>query len=249
MHAHSIALIAPLSVLFYIWVTGGTQSTLGRYVHPSTAKSIGPAIFLGYVVPTTLLFIPFVSGVYGGHLITAWLFASISISTILVFLPRVLDKAGKKPGVEDTKDALAQYRNEDVPVLRNTYKIAFAASLIHHAATVVFPLLGTGHPALSPSRFLPSSSSPTSLSVSTPMFLFLKQDLFYVILAVALFGLYNVFELRAKGLVTTPRALRAAAVFLGAQGVVGPGAALVALWWWREGVMVGREGEKKAGKA
>ncbi|KNG47715.1 fad binding domain-containing protein, partial [Stemphylium lycopersici] len=254
IHAHSIALIAPLSFLSHIWTTGGAKSTLGRYTRPSVAKCIGPAVFLGYIVPTTFLFVPSVPRVYGVHLITAWLFGSISISAILAFVPHVLEDAGKKPGVEDSNGAFAQYRNDDIPTLNKTYKIAFAASLIYHSTTILFLLLGSGHPALAPSRFLPSSAT----SLSTSMFTFLKQDLYYAVAAVALFGLYSVFELRAKGLVTSSRALRVGALFLGAQGAFGPGAALVALWWWKEGVLVAGAGsvevvvgkrEEKAGKA
>ena len=78
----------------------------------------------------------------------------------------------------------------------------------------------------------------TTVPPSPSIFNFFKWDMTLYFASTALWSLYSIFELRRTGYVTTFQALRAALVAVVAQVVVGPAAAYIGVWAWREEAIV-----------
>ncbi|KAH7074440.1 hypothetical protein BKA63DRAFT_513030 [Paraphoma chrysanthemicola] len=230
MNFQSIGRWGPLWFLLSIFSRGGSQTTVGRYVPKATARALLPAVYLGYLVPTILLFVPSIPVSIKQDLVLEWQFTAILVSILLLAIAKVYAKF-------DPASIYDIYTLDDVPYLVTAYKFTFVFSVAYHAMFLAFVLVAGGHPVLSFTRlFVPSYNSPEQFpdSQETAMFTFLKLDFLFTFLAMVLYGLYSIYELRYKGLATTKQVLLACALFIPAQVVVGPGAAVTALWWWRE---------------
>ncbi|KAI8933146.1 hypothetical protein NX059_009787 [Plenodomus lindquistii] len=231
MNFVAVGVTAPLNFCLRIWTKGGSHATVGRYVPAAVARSIAPAVFVGYVLPTLLMFAPILPANVKQHLILLWQFAVVGVSVLVKTISQ-----GGKGSVFDI------YTLGDVPHLVAAYKTTFAFSLLYHAVFVAVVASGSDESGLSFVRLLEPTYNHMELdptSRQAMMFTFLKWDFTFAALSCLLYGLYAVYELRFKGLVTTKLALTACIAFVSAQVVVGPGAAIVGLWWWREMRLVG----------
>ncbi|KAF1850137.1 FAD/NAD(P)-binding domain-containing protein [Cucurbitaria berberidis CBS 394.84] len=227
MHVFSIAITAPVYCLASIWIAAGESYTpgIGRHIPSSTARGLLPSIVLGYVAPMLLMFIPTTISHFQGSAVM-WQFAAISISFLVFAFSKSL-----APGKQGSSDSYSS----DAPHLLKAYKASFLFSLLYHFFTISY-VLCSRDPAISFSRLIfAAHNSPGSWNDSREgIFSFMKQELLFSALAMALYGMYNIFDLRRRGLITTDEAVSVSVKFLGGQLVLGPGAALVGLWWWRE---------------
>jgi hypothetical protein len=231
-----IAVTAPLNFLLRIWSTGASYTTVGRYIPVAIAKSIVPAILIGYVFPTMSIFVSAIPPTIKQDLILAWQFAALLVSALVLAF-------SKASGPAELDPVFDVYSLRDVPHLVRGYQLMFTFSLAYHGLFVAAAVLSLGHPVLSIARLcLPYYGG----SEADPLFSLLKLDLAFAALACLLYGIYSVYELRYKGLITPLYAFQVSAMFLGAQVVVGPGAALVGLWWWRELQLAGTRSDEQA---
>lgn len=131
---------------------------------------------------------------------------------------------------------LEMFEQKDLAPLQAAYSFAFGATALTHLASLFYI---SASPSLSVAEVffsLPGPSTPASEAAKS-VFAFFKWDMVLCFAAVLVYCLYSVFELRRVGYVTTEQAVRAAALTVAAQVVVGPGAAYAGVWAWREGVV------------
>jgi hypothetical protein len=241
MNFTGIGMVAPVYFLISIWTssTGSYTNGIGRNVPENVAQAIVPAIFLGYVVPTLLMFTPWFPRAYLQELTAMWQFATVFVSIFLTALATGFSQQKQKSSSSTGAFSPEMYSRRGIPHLIKAYKITFAFSLLYHIFTIALVLF-THNPALSFSRLLfPNQNLPEQdlNGFAAEMFTFLKWDFTFSATALFLYGLYSLYELRRRGLVTTQQAVSACGCFVAAQVLVGPGAAIVGLWWWRERCM------------
>ncbi|KAF2846524.1 FAD/NAD(P)-binding domain-containing protein [Plenodomus tracheiphilus IPT5] len=235
MNFKTIGVVAPFAFLINIWSTGGSQSLAGRYVPKSVAKAIVPAIFAGYVLPTALMCITSIPSAIRKDIVLEWQFTAIPVSAVVDFLAGTI-----------SEDSLSQYSFDDLRHLTVGYKVMFIFAIAYHAAAVALVSFGAGHPALSIGRLVfPQVNLPgiEKASHQVKVFEFFKYNALFAVISVVAYGVYSVYDLRFRGLIAKKTACVAFGLYLIAQAAVGPGAALVGLWWWRETCLALTDGE------
>ncbi|KAF4540041.1 FAD binding domain containing protein [Lasiodiplodia theobromae] len=226
-----IGKIAPLYYLVSIYTSGNIlyTRTTGRAIHSSVAKALLPALAIGYVLPTILMFLPHESAVTHQNYVALWQPFPIYIAGLTFAISAIIRKAqgANSQPIEREMFALA-----DVAPLRAAYGAVFWTTAIAHIATLVYLFSNTATMSISEVFFKLSGT------VDESVFLFFKHDFLICFAAVFVWCLYSAYELRRTGYVKTEQAVRAALATLAAQVVVGPGAAYVGFWSWREGAIL-----------
>lgn len=166
----------------------------------------------------------------------------MSVTTLIYVLSRTVFNDEKNVPAGEFDPRL--YSSRELPYLYRAYKYIFVFSLLYHAPSIWvilfspnFNLARMWFPNYNPG--LPLDTHPTAF------YILLKWDVLGVFWVFLLAGLFTVWDLRCKGLVTTQEAIRGALLFVVAQPLTGPGAAITALWWWREKKIWGDVGKKK----
>ncbi|KAL1644187.1 hypothetical protein SLS58_004467 [Diplodia intermedia] len=253
-----IGKIAPLYYLISLHTTSNPlyTRTTGRAIPTSVAKALLPALCLGHVLPTALMFLPHASPAAHQTYVALWqpfpVYVALLTSSIAYLIRRFSPSSPSDPADADPADDVDRlpldkqmFALADVAPLRAASAFAFAVAATAHVAAVVY-IASNSNSSSNP------ASSTTTINVadiffnlddsdSDPVFAFFKWDLALCSAAVLAWCLHGACELRRTGYVATAAAAaRAAAALVLAQGVVGPGAAYVGFWAWREGVVVGQ---------
>ncbi|CZR61768.1 related to hydroxylase [Phialocephala subalpina] len=186
---------------------------LSREVLACYVKSLLPAILAGYVPPTIFMFSPW-KGLTTVQNFTALWQASPIFVPVLTSTPNAADVP------------------RDFPTLKVIYLVTFILGVVLHA-TVVFRLLTSSNAELSlRSVFVSDFSSQQKMLREGLRNLFLA-DFWAFNVASHGFCRQAVWDIKRVGR-TTVDVGRASAVILLANFVVGPGAAMVGCWYWRE---------------
>ncbi|KAL1630653.1 hypothetical protein SLS54_000524 [Diplodia seriata] len=239
-----IGKIAPLYYLISLHTTSHPlyTRTTGRALPTSAAKALLPALCLGHVLPTALMFLPHASP--GAHqtYVALWqpfpVYIALFTSLIAYLIRHFSSDPDDRLPLDKQMFALA-----DVAPLHTAYAFVLAATAITHITTVLS--IASNGPASTTT--IAAVFFPNPYANEDSVFAFFKWDFALCFAAVLVWCLYSTYELRRTGYVTAATAARAAVALVLAQGVVGPGAAYVGFWAWREGVVVGqiRRGKKE----
>lgn len=203
----------------------GSGNIPARHVPTNVAKSILPAVLVGYGVPNLLASLP----IQNPLLRQAVVIASNLSPLITTCLSRVFSSAIQatknlvnppKPGVEvrdeDKEDFHDMYKKTDVAPLKATYAFTAGISAIGHVATALHNNIET--PA-SGSGWLTCGSSTllglTSAALST----------------------YLTYDMRYRGFLTTKQSLVAGTANFISNIVIGPGAAMSVFFYFREHIV------------
>ncbi|CAI4218867.1 unnamed protein product [Parascedosporium putredinis] len=217
----------------------------GRRIRPEVAKSLIPALSLGYVLPMSLLLM------YPGNLTPwkrlVWYLSPVCVSTLSRVLPALQSpwrkkKAAKSPGTPNgPKDPLfGRYSLTDVSPLKLSYDFASALQAAAHVAALVHGY----RPArlalyeLYDTAILFSGTFDMRAFVLSMIPGLLLHDAIFGVIPVMMSNLYTVWDLRRRGNITTWQATRATLGVVVGQFLVGPGATWALLWRWRESKIV-----------
>ncbi|KFA66502.1 hypothetical protein S40285_00759 [Stachybotrys chlorohalonatus IBT 40285] len=242
MQIHGIGRIAPLHAVLSAFAT--PESPTGRPVPVEVTKSLVPALTIGFVLPTALLFLP-TPNVRAWQYIAAWWQFGPPLFNLLTNIfssgLRWWESRGRhsKDKEEEKDELLDSYQNRDVPALKSAYAYAFAVQATTHLASLAY---GGLHPGVSLwSTFFalpnPFASAWNLASVGNAMFVFLKYDMVVAVSGYVASNLYSVWNLRRLGYIKTHDAIKATAGIVAGQVLVGPGATWAGLWYWRESVL------------
>lgn len=222
-----IGKVAPFYFLLSVYTTSRSvyARTTGRPVPSNVAKVLLPALCLGYVIPTILMFLPHEDIITQQNAIAFWQASPLYVSLLVWAGSKALSatKATKPLDLEI-------FENKDLPYLQSGYAFCFFATAITHISMLVYTGLSNSV-SISQSFF----SLPGLETIDIPGFF--KYDMLLCFGSVAVWLLYSVFELRRLGYITTSTSFKAAGLTIASGVFVGPGAAYAAVWAWRESVI------------
>ncbi|KAI8959570.1 putative monooxygenase [Daldinia sp. FL1419] len=216
----------------------------GRVVPISVAKSLIPAMTLGFVLPTIFALLPVPTFRSWQHLLALWQFAPPLFNLLTNIFSTSLDRwqRGNKSVEEyDKEHQFDCYDKKDVPILQSAYTYAFAMQATVHIATLFYAWI---HPGLSitktflslPNPFVPSWNLT---SLSNEISIFFKYDMAIAVVSFASANLYSIWDLRRLGYIKTTEAIKAVLAVVSGQLLVGSGATWAGLWYWREEKLAG----------
>ena len=223
----------------------------GRAVSPAHARALLPAVALGYVAPTVLMYAPQSDDAGLTQLkIAAWQFAPVYVNVLLFLLTFSLYPAPSEAGGprRDGADAEAE---ADIPALKRLYWVLYLVAAATHVGTLA-TVLGPWNP--DPARvslatvFVPSVAHRSQGSPFQAVHYVFQWDVWGIYGAGLFWCLVELWDLLRLGVGLGVQdsevkaragsrvlALAAAALFLAAGSVVvGPAAVMAAFWMWRE---------------
>ncbi|KAK7894825.1 hypothetical protein LTR67_005564 [Exophiala xenobiotica] len=226
------AVIVPLYYLAYLRDSRGSQywSAESRRVPLAYAKALLPALIIGYLVPTILMFLPYSEENYWTTqgTVALWQPSPWFVNAILWACSSFYARSGTE--AEESVSTLA-----DVKYLGSIYSVAFIASAIAHVVTMSVCLFSGDWQHSFGHVFVPDNiTHDTPLSDALRM---IFQVDFWIISAASLVWAYvAVWDLKRIGKTNVSLIQTAAAILLGSI-VVGPAAAVTGVWYWREHIM------------
>lgn len=248
MQISGIERIAPMYYLLSMATWGSEPSAEGQNMTPKVAKAVLPATLLGYVLPVALTsLVPLTAtGVSQSHfniqssVVYSFFLAPVTVPVLTTLISRVLSYVHRKVDLvgqvdKATPEARRSSQSGDsVDVLRSlrlAYAVSFAIQAVQHIYTITRNVIQT-----------PGGQRSLNAAVGSLLTYPLVPGQKYSSLALYAgatlgFGLYAVWDLRRRGMVTNTDTRRSTIGVLAGQVLFGPGATYAGLWWWREGVL------------
>ncbi|QSZ35311.1 hypothetical protein DSL72_008180 [Monilinia vaccinii-corymbosi] len=194
---------------------------LSRLVPAHYVKVILPSVIIGYVIPTSLVFVPWTSQRAAETFDAVW-WASPMIASLLTFIGGMILKKVVPPPTE-TPNAADQPK--DLLYLKGIYLTTFTIGVTLHIA-VLSNILFSSNPKLSLNLvFIPNATSELRN--------YFLVEFWSVYIASYAWCCNAVWDIKRVGR-TSVDVGKAAVLLILANLVVGPGAALVGCWYWRE---------------
>ena len=217
--------------LCYVLAGAGQAGYLrsGRVVPGNVAEVLVPALLLGYLVPTILVYLPFFAEQMTLYFVVFWQFSPIYVNVLVAVLSR---QAG---GSRSTKKKGAP----DVQHLKLVYILSIAVAFVAHVFTISNVLLGNTGEASLLSIFVPSRSRLFKSTGQDFHFIF-QWDWLVVAISAITWAVYAIIEVQTE--------LKALSIEGNVKGLMvllaihllleGPGGAVAAVWWWRENALL-----------
>ncbi|RYP57779.1 hypothetical protein DL770_010584 [Monosporascus sp. CRB-9-2] len=238
MQAQGIGRMAPLHAILSSFLTH--ESPTGRFISPEVVRSLIPAITIGYVIPTVMVFAPSPNVKAWQNWVAIWQFAPVLFSMLARIFSIGLQKRKhgyQSPNKSEEELRFDRYETHDVPLLKSVYTYAFAVQATAHIASLAY---AWHHPAISirntffglPNLLGADWSLP---SLEAKLAVFFKYDMLFAVAGIFGGNLYSIWDLRRLGNIKTKEAVKAALSVVAGQFLVGSGATWAGLWYWREG--------------
>ncbi|KAI1800760.1 putative monooxygenase [Daldinia bambusicola] len=237
MQLTGIGRVGPAHAILSILFTH--ELPTGRAIPVSVAKSLVPAITLGYVLPTVLALSPIPDFGRWQNLLALWTFTPPLFNVLTSAFSAGLERwqRGEKSAEEyEEEHRYDRYETTDVPILKSVYTYAFAVQATVHIATLSYAWM---HPGISIAKTffgLPNPFTPSwNLNgIFAELATFFKYDMVFAVTSFVCSNLYSIWDLRRLGYIKTTEAVKAGLAVIAGQFVVGSGATWAGLWKWRE---------------
>ncbi|RYP49832.1 hypothetical protein DL768_004524 [Monosporascus sp. mg162] len=237
MQVQGIGRMAPLYAILNSFLTH--ESPTGRFVFPEVVRSLIPAITLGYVIPTVMVFAPTPNVRAWQNWVAIWQFAPVLFNVFARIFSIGLQKwkRGCQSPTKSEERGLDRYETHDVPLLKSVYTYAFAIQAMAHITSLAY---AWHHPSLSIRNTFFSLPNLLRADWSLPspeakLAVFFKYDMLFAVISFVGSNLYSIWDLRRLGYIKTKEAVKAALSVVAGQFLVGSGATWAGLWYWREG--------------
>lgn len=202
----------------------GSGNIPARHVPTNVARSILPAVLVGYGIPALLASLPIQNPLLRQAVTIACNLSPLITTGLSRVFPSAIQAIKNfinppKPGVEvreEEKEAFHDmYKKTDVAPLKRTYAFAAGISAAVHLATALYGMVETS--AVGSGSFSGTSAllGLTSAALST----------------------YLTYDMRYRGFLTTKQSLAAGAVNLVNNILLGPGAAMSVFFYFREHIV------------
>lgn len=240
MQVQGIGRIAPLHAILSSLYTH--EGVAGRAVPRDVASSLIPAVTLGFVLPTIMVFASNPNLAAWQHWVALWQFAPPLVNVLTVVLSAGFKRwrlSHEAPRVDG--GSFERYEKHDVPVLKQVYTYAFAVQSTVHVATMAY---AWSHPNISIGRAFFGLPNPfraewNITTISEQIATFFRYDAVTALAGYIGGNLYSIWDLRRLGYIQTRSAVKAALAVIVGQFMIGPGATWAGLWSWREDVIAG----------
>ncbi|GME30130.1 putative FAD binding domain protein [Neofusicoccum parvum] len=228
-----IGKVAPIYYLISIYTSSNIlyTRTTGRPIHSSVAHALLPALCIGYILPTALMFLPYTDPSIHQTMVALWQPFPIYVAALTWGIASIIRHTNPTQPLH-----LEMFEQKDLTPLQASYSFAFGVTALTHLASLFYIFASSSLSIAEVFFNLPGPATPASAAAKS-VFAFFKWDMVLCFAAALVYCLYSVFELRRVGYITTEQAARAAVLTVAAQSVVGPGAAYAGVWAWREGVV------------
>jgi len=203
-------------------------TTPSRQLPLPYARSLVPALLLGFLLPTITIYLPFDDpGLMIKQALTAfWQVTPLLVNLMLHFLQPFFS-ASSSPPARKTADSDAE---TDATYVKRLYGICFVTSAAAHLGIVSLRLLD---PKLSLIRvFLPKTELLPGSAAETLHFIF-QWDYLLIFAASMLWACVAVHDLDVAGRTDVSLVQLGTAVVAGSV-IFGPAATVVGAFWWRE---------------
>ncbi|KAJ5287811.1 hypothetical protein N7478_003497 [Penicillium angulare] len=201
----------------------------GRYV--PAAKFILPALVIGFIVPTSLIFFPFKDPIIQQGVIAFWQPAPLLVSCLTMIFSTAETIVSSALG---WNKYCPRKPNNDLPHLRMIYQVTGVVSACLHLSLIIGCLLSA---ELSLTRlFVPESSFAPVGTLADGVFIFFRNDFLLVTAACVLWCLLSIWDMNRSGLSEIDLRIALGALVVG-DVVIGPGATAATVWLWREKMM------------
>jgi hypothetical protein len=226
------AIIIPLQHLAYLWDTSESKYwvTESARVPLPHAKAMLPALVLGYLVPTILMFLPYSDeNLWTTQgMVAFWQPCPWYVNAVLWVLSNFYAASA-------TQDNRTKAPLRDVDYLGPAYKVAILVPAVTHIGTMFVCLLSNDPQHSFSHVFIPGLVTvETNL---TEALLWIFQIDFWIIFASSLAWAYlAMWDLKRTGATDVSLARAGVAILVGTIAV-GPGATLAGVGYWREHAM------------
>lgn len=224
-------MIMPIWFALYTWKSESEHYwwPLSREISLPYVRSILPAVLIGYVVPTILMFWPWKSLSTVQAMTALWQPAPIAVQVLVTIFASLYGTSRKSP-IGHHREANAA--PQDLKHLRTIYSVVFVLGAVLHLG-VVYTLATSTNPELSfKAVFKPNWTAERQTHGEGLRNLWLP-DFYGLFISTTFYCGAAVWDLNRVGQ-TSVNIYKACIILVLGSVVVGPGAAMAACWYWRE---------------
>lgn len=238
----------PLYYIAYTWSSDQESywSPLTRQVPTHYAASILPATLLGYALPTLLMFLPWMDPAMIQNFVALYQPALVFVPLLTMAFSTLYRWKHPKRGAY--KLPRADKKFSDMKHLKRLYMVTFVLGGALHIYIMLKLLMSADPIRQFSSVFVPDFRAGRQMLGEGNRNL-IVADFWVFNIASCFWCCCAVWDLKRVGR-TTVDPWKASAAILLANFILGPGAAMVAVWYWREEAMARTSfGELQVGKA
>jgi len=222
------AVIIPLYYLAYMRESSHADYWLpaSRRVRLPYAKALLPSLFVGYLLPTILMYLPFPDpGLYITQgLVAFWQITPFVVNLLLFCIPLVLGSSTKSASPDQS----------DIKYLDRLYITCFIVTATAHVGTIVWCVLST--PSISLIHALVRVPTEDGFSMTGALHYIFQAD-YWIIFAAAVAGAFlTLWDLKRIGRMDSSLSKAAAGMALSIV-CFGPAATVAGVWYVREHIM------------
>lgn len=235
---------APIVALYYLVFSLSTKREdylkSGREVSLRYAKAILPSVVLVYCIPTVAMFLPWGNVPLTQALTAFWQPAPLLVNVAMWIFALALASSSSSSSSPTTARAAA-----DLKHLNRIYLVAFLVTAATHVGTM-FVCLTSSDPQLSLSYvFLPNRET-WKASTTLGLHWIFQWDAWFIFGSALFCCWISVWDVqRALGVSSLAASIRALVAIVVLTVLVGPGATMAGVWYWREAGMAYIEEQAK----
>lgn len=205
-----------------------------RRVPVSIAQALLPALVIGFVIPTMMMFFPLHNTLNTRQIFIAlWQPAPLYVAVLTEVISRGLKRVGCSKPVKSASH-VDKSVNEDLPHLRTVYATVSGISACFHIALVLSWVVSGS--SFITSALIPWDSFGQVSNLADGVFVFFQNDFLLVATATMLWCLTSIWDMYRMGISNVSWRVGLVGLVLGCV-VAGPGATAAAVWYWREDVL------------
>ncbi|KAJ5328481.1 hypothetical protein N7452_008871 [Penicillium brevicompactum] len=231
-----IGLIAPIYFAISLFHSSSIAyfTPSSRRVPVSIAQALLPALVIGFVIPTLMMFFPLHNTLNTRQIFIAlWQPAPLYVAVLTEVISRGLKRVGCSKPVKSASH-FDKSVNKDLPHLRTVYAAVGGISACFHIALVLSWVVSGS--SFITSALIPWDSFGQVSNLADGVFVFFQNDFLLVATATMLWCLTSIWDMYRMGISNVSWRVGLVGLVLGCV-VAGPGATAAAVWYWREDVL------------
>lgn len=230
-----IGLIAPLYFVMSLFhsSSAGYFTPSSRTIPESTARALLPALFIGFIMPTIMMFFPLPDALSAQQIFIAlWQPSPVYVIMFTEILSRIIKRKGNSATLKSKSHA--ERGSLDMPYLQTVYMaVGSISACVHFGFVMKWMFSGTEFISRA---FIPWNSFAEVSHLADGIFIFFQNDFLLLATAAMLWCLVSIWDLYRVGISNVSWQLGFACLVFGCI-VVGPGATAAAVWYWREEIL------------
>jgi hypothetical protein len=196
-----------------------------RPVSKFAARAILPAVLVGYLLPTIMVFLPFIDSSLRAKIAASWYLWPVYMGSVTLVLSQIY----RRSDVSDTS-RIEQENGEALVYLKKAYLASCAIASLAHISIIYMCL---SSPAISLRQVFVPHLDTTTDSLREFTFNQFRLDMLIFIIASLAWLVFTVGDIIRIGISTVSWFKATILICLGSV-IIGPGGTAAAVWYWRE---------------